>query len=373
MRTYKNELPIWLLMVAVMAISSCTLLKCDVPPDAKTLQTVALIPAWQYEAEGKISRIVGLTNDQIILSTSKGQFLSLDMTSGRLVWSHQLPGQIIDITRDDIILKERLIIFTNFIDNQGHRRLTVLDATTGQELWGQDDKHGGQIFGFAVGDKHIYLSLRPHYLARDLYTGETIWQSNLPGSPGQLLYEAGELFMIDPKMPVLDANTGEFKRSLNFEINSTVVNLQAGIIYFFAFGKGQALDTQKNRVLWEKPIGDLLGSSRTWTPLLRNNRIYLGSNGALKVLDASTGEVIWDQVFAKKSDVILYSNPVFVEDTIYAIFSDGSLRAFNDANGIQTGQVEFGAAFTDAALYTTDEMLFVSPGGLNLYAYILKK
>lgn len=369
MEAKKRILTFWLFVLGLV-VCSCTTGKHETVPESGKLQRVGLALTWQHKFDERVRRIVGMTDNKLILYTYRDRFVALDITSGTLAWSYQLSGSITDlVTSDDFILKDGLLVFTSFIDEQGHRRLTVLDTSTGQELWGQDDKQGDQIFGFTVGEQYVYLSLRPHYLACDRRTGQVVWQSEIRGSPGGLLYDDNELVIIDPDMSVLDANTGKLKHKLDFKINSTLYRIYNGVIYFFAFGKGQALDTQKNIILWEKPVSSIKGSGVSWVPLLRKKKIYLGLNGSLGALDASTGEMVWGKQDSNKNDTVLYSNPVFIDDTIYTIFSDGSLRTFNDIDGTEMGRVEFGVASADAALYATNQMLFVSLGSSRLYAF----
>lgn len=363
---------------SVLVVIGITMLSCIRPinkilPDAESLQQLSLLTAWQYETNERIRRIVGLVDDQLILYTYGGEFVALNIFSGAPIWTYQPPGPITNlVSRNEISQKDDLLAFTSFLDKRGHQALVVLDANTGQELWRRDDRDGGHAAAsFAIGDKYIYWALWPHYLAFDRYTGELIWQSQLRTGPGGyhgLLYEDDEVIVVRPEPYVLDANTGETKRSLDFKINSTGYRIYDGVIYFI-FSEVKALDTKDNVVLWETHPESVKGSSVRWSPILRNDSLYLGLNGSLGVLDATTGKMIWGKSEFEKKDAVLYSNPVFVGDAVYVIFSDGSLRTLNDIDGVETGRVEFGNAWKDAALYATDEMLFVSLGGTTLYAY----
>lgn len=376
MKERKWKFILWSLALSI-ALYTCAPVTRETPPDAQVLNDLSLTAVWQYEANNRIRRIIGLVDNQLlVLYTYDRQFIALDVVVGNPVWVHQLSGEITNlVTREEILLKDGLLAFTNFIDNQGHRKLTVLDATTGRELWSRSDKEVGYAAStFAIGDKYIYWSLWPAYLAFDLYTGELVWRSELStGSEGYsgLLYNNNELIIVRPDMYVLDADTGKIIRSLDFKINSTAYKIYGGIIYF-VFGEIQALDTKTNTVLWKKRPGNLDGSSVKWTPIFRNNRLYLGLNGELAALDATTGELIWDKTDSKlQGDTILYSNPVFTDNTIYAVLSDGTLRRFNDKDGTEIGRGDYGTVSEDTALYATDEMLFVSLGGFHLYAYTL--
>lgn len=360
-------------MVICITISSCTLQSHEISPNAESLQQLSLVSAWQYETNERIRRVVGLTDDKLILYTYGGEFIALNTFSGTLIWSYQPPGPITDlVSMNEISLRDGLLVFTSFIDKKGHVALVVLDTKTGQELWRRDDRDGGHAAAtFAIGDKYIYWALWPHYLAFNRYTGELVWQSQLRTGPGGyhgLLYDDDELVVVRPEMYVLDANTGDVKRSLDFKINSTGYRIYDGITYFI-FSEVKALDTKSNVILWETRPESVKGSSIKWSPILRGKRLYLGLNGSLGVLDASTGKMIWGNSSFDKNKAILYSNPVFKDNTIYAVFSDGSLRYLNDVNGVEIGRVKFGTVWEDAALYATNEMLFVSLGGKNLYAY----
>jgi outer membrane protein assembly factor BamB len=348
----------------------------EIPPGAEDLGRLSLAPAWQYEADAKIRRIVGLAHNKLILYTWDRQFVAVDATSGESAWQHQSPGDITDlVTEDEIRLKDGLLAFSSFVNNNNYRRLVILDTATGQELWHHQNQERGFVAStFMVGDEYVYWAIRPHYLAFDRYTGELVWQSELEtGMSGYhgLLYNGEELVIVRPDMYVLDANTGETKRSLTIKINSTPYVIHNQIIYVEKDESRlvRALDIREDRVLWERQL-DIFSDAR-WSPLLREDRLYVNLNGTLGVLDVSTGEVIWGKTTFERGQAGLYSNPVFVGDTIYAILSDGSLRTLDVTDGAETGRVEYKVATEDAALYATDGMLFVSMGGSTLYAYTI--
>lgn len=347
----------------------------ETSPLVRDLQKLALKPLWQYDAGSNIRRIVGLAGNGLILYTQKNQFVALDVASGQRVWLYQAPGEITDlVTEDEFNLKDGLLVFTSFIGTSVQRKLIVLEAKTGQELWSLEDgpPQGYAVTTFAVGDQYIYWALRPHYLAFDRYTGEVVWQSELNTGPGGyhgLLYDGYDLIVVRPDMYVLDANTGNIKRRLTVHINSTPYKIHDGIIYVEKDESNlvKALDIKNDTVVWEQSLN--IASDVSWSPLLREDRLYVRLNGLLGALAAPTGEPIWPQSEIHQNEAILYSNPVFVDDRIYTIFSDGSLRALNIANGLEIGQVDFKVAHDDAALYATDDRLFVSMGGTRLYAF----
>jgi outer membrane protein assembly factor BamB len=346
--------------------------KPAVPPKVEDLRPLALVPAWQYEADARLYGIVGVAEDKLVMFTHGNRFVGIDMTSGQQSWEYQSPGDITNlVTRDEIALKDGLLVFSSFVHGSD-RRLTLLDAVTGQELWHHDGEGGFVASTFAVGDKYVYWAIRPHYLAFDRYTGELVWQSELDtGTRGYagLLYNGEELVVVRPDMYALDADTGETKRELQININSTPSRIHNHVIYVEDSVSSliRALDVNEDKVLWKQSLN--IHSDPRWTPLLRGDRLYVKINGALGVLDAETGKVIWGRATFDKDQPVLYSNPTFVGQSAYAIFSDGSLRLLRVADGAEIGSADFSVVTRDAALYATEEMLFVCTGGPTLYAY----
>jgi outer membrane protein assembly factor BamB len=348
--------------------------KSAVPPKVEDLKTLSLVPAWQYEADTRLYRIVGVAEDKLVMFTHSNRFVGIDMASGEKSWEYQSPGDITNlVTRDEIALKDGLLAFSSFVNNNNYRRLVILDAATGQELWHHQNQERGFVAStFIVGDEYVYWAIRPHYLAFDRYTGELAWQSELEtgvSGYGGLLYNGEELVIVRPDMYVLDADTGETKRELQVKINSTPSRVHDQVIYVedTVDGLVKALDIQQDTTLWEQRLN--VHSDPRWTPLLREDRLYVKLNGSLAVLDADTGEVIWGRDTFEKDQAVLYSNPAFVGESACAIFSDGSLRLLRIADGAEMGSADFRVVTRDAALYATGEMLFVSTGGPTLYAY----
>lgn len=345
-----------------------------VPPNVEDLRALSLVPAWQYEADARLYRIAGVAEDKLVLFTHDNRFVGIDIASGQKSWEYQSLGDITNlVTRDEIALKDDLLVFSSFASNYKYHRLTVLDATSGRELWQQQGRNGFVAATFAVGNEYVYWAIRPHYLAFDRHTGELVWQSELQtGSGGYagLLYNGQELVVIRPNMHVLDAKTGETKRELQVNINSTPSRIHDQVIYVEDNVDDiiRALDIQQDIILWEQQQLNIFSDVR-WTPLLRGDRLYVRLNGSLGVLDASTGEVIWGKASLEKGQPVLYSNPAFVGESAYTIFSDGNLRLLRVADGAEIGSADFKIVTRDAALYATEEMLFVCTGGPTLYAY----
>jgi outer membrane protein assembly factor BamB len=343
-----------------------------VPPKVEDLKALSLVPAWQYEADTRLYRIVGVAEDKLVIFTHSNRFVGIDMASGEKCWEYQSPGDITNlVTEDEIALKDGLLVFSCFVNDNDYR-LIILDAVTGQELWHHDGEGGFVASTFAMGDPYLYWAIRPHYLAFDRYTGELAWQSELEtGTRGYagLLHTGEELVVVRPDIHVLDADTGETKRELQVRINSTPSRIHDQVIYVedSVDGLVKALDIHQDTTLWEQRLN--VHSDPRWTSLLREDRLYVKLNGGLAVLDAGTCEVIWGRDTFEKGQAVLYSNPAFVGESAYAIFSDGSLRLLRVADGAETGSADFRVVTRDAALYATGEMLFVSTGGPTLYAY----
>jgi len=348
-----------------------TLFKTEILPATEELKKLSLVPNWNYH-KNHLIKVIGISQNKAIIrnyEVDREKLTAIDIISGQSVWEYQTLDYVVMEPDEEPILINGLLIFLDGVDTR--IKLVVLDIVTGQVLWEwEPEKY--QIWGFTVDKNKVYVSIRPYYLALNLYTGEKVWQSELRGSPGGLLLSSNsELVIIDPEMYVLDADTGAIKRSLDFKINSTAYRIYDGVIYW-TDGGVKALDTKSNRVLWVSQRLSFLGSGR-WSPMLRGDKLLYGIGGQLGALDKKTGEVVFGKPNADENEPFLNSNPVFRNGIIYALFSDGSLRMFDEINDNEISRTEFGAVFEDATLFATDKMLLVSPGGLNLYAFSFVK
>lgn len=346
-----------------------TLFKTENPPSVEALANLSLAPHWNYQTR-QLTKLIGATENEVIFYTNKSQLAALDIATGELLWQYDLMGSVRTYPEQPVLINN-LLIFVDELDTR--TKLIVLDTTTGQEVWNWESEY--QIWAYAADKNNVYVSIRPYHLALNLQTGEINWKSTLRGTTGSLLISNDELIVVAPEMSVLDVYTGEVKRGLEFLINGGCAKIYDGVIYW-AFGKVTALNTKSNSIEWETDKLNLSGGC--WEPLLKDDRVFVGISGELGALDKSTGDVVLgkgefdenEMLWGKPDDEpVLQSNPVFVDDVIYVYFSDGSLRMFDASGEQEIGRVEFGAAFDDARLVASDEILVVSPGGQNLYAF----
>jgi outer membrane protein assembly factor BamB len=126
-----------------------------------------------------------------------------------------------------------------------------------------------------------------------------------------------------------------------------------------AEGKLHALDAATGQELWTFP-SDALAGDHAWTsPPVANGIVYFGVNRPIPVVyavNATTGQEIWHHTGPVANIV---SSPALESGRLYVIFTDGTIRALDAANGQVIWSVKNPAgavsspAVSDGRLYIT--------------------
>ena len=187
--------------------------------------------------------------------------------------------------------------------------------------------------------------------------GETVsanWQRTLSSEVWvKPVFEDGTLYVasMDKKMNVIDAATGELKKS--YDISGAVMSdpvLDGGKLYFSTLAKEvDEMDpvTGEIRVL-------LTTTGEIWaSPLLKDGRLYAADmSGCLYCIDIKTAEPVWttERVTAEKTGFI--ASPAALNDGNILFMDEGGEVMTYDAEGKSVGQRTLGQP-----VYTTPVLL----------------
>src|SRR5262245_27547695 len=126
-----------------------------------------------------------------------------------------------------------------------------------------------------------------------------------------------------------------------------------------ANGKLHALDAATGQELWTFP-SDALAGDHAWTsPAVAKGVVYFGVNRFVPVVyavNASTGQEVWHHT-GPVANII--SSPALKSDRLYVVFSDGTIRALDAADGAVIWSIDHSAgavsspAVADGRLYIT--------------------
>jgi eukaryotic-like serine/threonine-protein kinase len=232
--------------------------------------------------------------------------------------------------------------------------LYALDAATGTERWRFTRTDLGAVV--AVGEL-VYVEVldaggpagvETNVLrALDAATGEERWHTAVPGGTGPAV-DAGLLVVGTTEGFLLgfDATTGAERWRLQVSTQGVVdrVALAGGIAYTGVDAEGFfAVDAASGTLLWR---GDI-GGQRIGAAVVAEGVAYIGAahggGGRLYAFDATTGELLW------RGDEPLFS-PAVLDGVGYSGAEDGTVTAFDTADGTERWQTQLGGVVLNVAI-----------------------
>jgi outer membrane protein assembly factor BamB len=250
------------------------------------------------------------------------------------------------------------------------QQLVLFGAQDGQVLW--QTKYAGSADSLVSDNERVYLSSDWRISAYRLAGGQLLWQSNQQEAHKAYYLYLRDGFLFEYEIPTRGQQVlHEFDRVSGVEIDKRIVPLAKGAPYLYLpleqvdLLRGNdslvAIEVGSNKTLWRIPQ-DAYDS--VLTPMVTNDLLVL-TIGRLEmrllILRLDTGEILW-----QKPGMV--SNAVAMGDTVYAIATDGSIRAYELSNGREIGEVKM-----DPAATRTDRgftyALVADPAHDMVYAY----
>lgn len=298
---------------------------------------------------------------------SGSKLLALDVKTGEKIWEYDAKGFIWEAQADN-----RAVAFlarTGWIEDT----LVVLDAE-GEIVWEQ----GGYFRSFCLGNGLLFAALEGHVRAYDLDTGEQIWDNQQAAESHwdtRVLYENASLYVEGRNLRVLNTVTGEMSREFEAQTAPGQTGIYRSILYTTDYDNDMliAIDGQTGNVRW----------SRTYRPARDDFNAFALVDGVLYIpdregnvlaVDSADGTLLWQYQGSPRARVL--SNVAVLGDTVYAVFSDDTLRGIDARTGQEIGRLQ--AAGVDppteggpvgiAKIATADSLLLVTFDGVTLFA-----
>ena len=228
--------------------------------------------------------------------------------------------------------------------------LYAVDAATGTERWRFTATDVAAVVATTGGLVYVeYLDWdlggsadveTNGLVALDAATGQERWHAEVPGGTGPIV-DDGVLVVgtTEGFLLGLDVATGDER--WRYQVSTTggvgPVALADGIAYAGVDAEGFfAVDVESGTLLWS---GDI-GGQRIGTAVVGEGVAYIGATGEggggnLYAFDAKTGDLLW------KHDQPLFS-PTVLDGVGYTGAEDGTVTAFNTADGSELWQSELG-------------------------------
>jgi outer membrane protein assembly factor BamB len=370
----------WVLIVLGAGVNVLTYQQKDVPYpkqfytqleyslDGLPVEGLLLTKLWEISADGFIDRpplhrngVIVLQSDTTIWSVNE---------EGDLLWKVEANNRI-----NNVWVTDEVVLFNTFASS---RPLIAINLKDGSFLWQSSDEVGDADIGknnsIVVGwnERLLYQSI-------DAKNGKINWQYrptnvnvrslNVISDPHKnLVYiqEEGETIVLNGTSGVIEDRFPTTKIPFPNWVES-------GTLFFEEAtpGKLVAIDSKDYHTLWEVKTPTYKYSPPTFT----NSMIYIGNIlGKLVAIDRYSGNIVWEYP-SPQATTELVSNVAVVNDTVYAIFSDGRLIGFDAKSGRSLGHIQFAGVsntlqqVTIAGIAASEDTLFVSLGYKKLYAF----
>lgn len=347
---------------------------------------------WEFNADDPITFPPYISNGIVFIKTSisesrlsvqsKSKLIALDALTGRKLWEIQLEGLFEDIkptiTQNVVVVPTRSQLF-----------LEGLSLDSGRAIWEIGPNNPADyIRGLTHDEAHIFVGagIDPFRLfAVDPLSGKLQWiQSNLPPrSLIKIVAHDGKLYALFTNgIYVLDPETGKIIGGSRVELMSFDTPSEQGGILFMNSREGiDAIELVSGQRIWRfspacinENWDENFGTVRRFlmAPGPIGDSIYVtGGCQSIFALDAASGMQRWRFDHKGTSTV---SNFVRIQNLGYALFSDGSVRAIDLAEGTEAGRLETGSPTTrwevsGQGLANYDETLLVTFGDRVLHAF----
>ena len=305
---------------------------------------------WYHQAENSICRCLA-AEDGIVYLPAADEIYALAAETGELLWRYQT-GQLTShpVVADGLV---------HVSSNDGHSY--ALDARTGELRWKNLTRGGSRKFAVADGLKYITGS-RIHAYNAD--GGEFVWDFEtgigIEYIPNE---DDSEVFFVSGSGYVYAMNTatGEpfwrFKEEDPTKFDASYHPVTAnGEVYFGVHssklnGRIYALNAVSGEVNWSVDLdGQLL-----FSPVVVDNKVYVGTAVAVNALDAAAGEFLWQ--IPGVDDDPFYSIVVTAGSDVYLGTVRGHLLALSPTTGevIWRNQIDSRSmvAFGKGVVYTS--------------------
>jgi outer membrane protein assembly factor BamB len=249
--------------------------------------------------------------------------------------------------------------------NRGEGQLALLDSQSGQRLWQVTYKEQIGAHALVADEARVYLASSWRISAYSLATGQLLWQTDkqTPHRGYDLYLRNGFLFEYEIGR---DYRVHKFDRETGVKLETQVLPAETPLIVVWLaeidLGRADnwlwAIDNTTNQVLWRVPRETL--AHMNYPPVAAAGLLVMTDNSTLYISKLDIGEILWQQ-----SEIV--SNPVVLDNRVYAMAVDASIRAYDLGNGEEVGILQIEPPVTTDAGYAltanlADKMIYAYYG-----------
>ena len=338
---------------------------------------------WAFSTGDIIHSSAAVANGIVYFGSRNGKLYALNAATGAKLWDFKTGSWV----ESSPAIENGVVYFGS---NDG--ALYALDALSGKKLW-QFEVRFGVLSSPAVADGKIYFGCDDYYIyALDSKEGTKLWHfetdNRIPSSPA---VANGILYIgsTDGFLYALNAKNG--RPLLKFKSYAPIVSSPSvydGTVYVGTTrGYLYAIDsTARNWFLENKLLpywkvlylyGDLpkppqpsgylwslrLGGVTSSSPVVIDDRLYIGAGSRLLAIDISNHKVLW----AFNTGAWIESSPAVSGTTVYVGSNDGRLYALDAISGNRLWEIRTEDRITSSPV-VADGTVYVGSHDGNLYA-----
>lgn len=344
--------------------------------------------AWTFTPDEKIMNPVVVDAERAIYFQTREAVYAVDPDDGSLIWRHPVDDPTLDSIKVFIVPYENMLL----IPTERERVLQGVDAKSGQVQWelpfyNHVSAHSGrpQMADLVVDDERAYalisLNRGTAVLAIDPNTGDVLWEApdDLAGGlPGAIFQDSEKdyLNVYSRWIWKLDKATGAIIDQFDINMSSTRRPTYADGVAYTSGSTVRAIDLETPEEIWSFQPTDCEKESRRTVftpPILYDDVGYLlTACEVMYAADIESGETRW------QTDIL--PSPMSmtqIGDQLFVLGLDAQVNAVDAVSGEVHSALTLSPPEINAVTYhhlvSTDELLILTPGNTQAFAFRVKQ
>jgi outer membrane protein assembly factor BamB len=314
---------------------------------------------WTVGFGGSIAAGVTLHNDRVFFASADNYLYCVNAGDGAMVWRFKAR----DVTDTSRPVVDDGVVYVGFFDGYVY----AVDEGKGSFLW--EFKTGDKITGSPTvdGDRVYFGSFDGYVYALNKKDGRMIWKFKTGDSVGATPDIVGDKILIGSFDGNLYCLSSEGQEIWRFKTGGAILNyyrspINNGVIHFGSWnGVLYAVDIETGKERWRFQAGKSIET----TPVIENDRIYLGSWDRNFYCLSLDGKEIWR---FRANDTIGDQRPLIHENIIFFGSCDSGFYALDKITGKLVWSFKTSGNIWSGAVYYRGSVIF---GSYDCHLYSL--
>ena len=278
---------------------------------------------WSNTVYGDINGLIENVNGKAYVGSESSYINCFDQNTGHFLWKHKAPTSSTPADKgppESIFTTDGKVI----VEGDG---FSILDANDGSLLWENDDNFIDLV---GVHENRVYTNYFPSFSCFNADTGRRIWDADLLAE--YILFEGDKIFLYYPfnnkGVYCLDSYDGSV--DWQFSISSEVFPLGSSInslLFGASDGYFYSIDKQDGELNWKTLVNSTSssGCEKNASPVIIGDRIFLvNDNTQSLALNLENGTILWSSermpfsinslTLGDRSVFVTYANTILAVD-----------------------------------------------------------